>query len=275
MAVTKDGWTVVHCAAAYNRIENLEYAVSMGVDFAAEDKLGKTALDHARMMDNQRVVKLLKKLRDERDRLSPSTPSDAAGAGDDELRGQKGRELEERRQPTFEDLRAAVDAMDAGKVESLLRLGLGPDDGFHDGFDRVTLLMEAAARRYRNIVRLLLIYNADPNRVTKMNRRTALHYAAAAGDVQIMQQLVKAGGDIQRLDIHKMSVLHWAVVGDHVAALKYGIGKGVDLFTRDADGYTALQMAKRIRSIRCSRYLKWVVDNSARVRFMFFPRNGA
>ena len=159
--------------------------------------------------------------------------------------------------------------MNAEKVEKLLRLGLRPDAGFHDKFDRVTLLMEAAARRYRSIVRLLLIYGADPNKVTKMNRRTAMHYAAAAGDVEIMEQLVKASGDIQRLDIHKMSVLHWAVVGDHVAALKYGINKGVDLFTRDADGFSALQMAKRIRSARCMRYLKWVVDNSAKVRFMF------
>ena len=290
LAVTKDGWTVAHCAAAYNRVENLEYAVKMGVDFAAKDRLGKTALDHARMMDNQRVVKMLKTMQDERDRLgiiNASTgvlkpSSDAAGKDFDDYEDDdddvwfetKQRELEERKPPSFEDLRRAVDAMDSGKVEELLRVGISPDDGFQDGFDHVTLLMEAAARRYRRIVRLLLIYGADPNRMTKMNRRTAMHYAAAAGDVDIMDQLVKAGGDIQRLDIHKMSVLHWAVVGDHVRALQYGIGKGVGLFIRDADGYTALQMAKRIRSVKCIRHLKKAVDNSATVRFMFLPRAG-
>lgn len=266
---TKDGWTVVHCAAAYNKIDNLKYAVNMGVDIEQKDRLGKTALDHSRMMQNNMVTKYLKRLHAERDRLAPPRPiNDEA-----KFKESRGASPEQTQPPTFEDLKKAVDHMDAPKVEKLLQLGIHPDKGFHDDYDRVTLLMEAAARRYQHIVRLLLVYGANPNRQTKMNRRTAMHFAAGAGDVNVMKQLVHRGGDIQALDLHKMSVLHWATVGDNVEALRYGVGKGVNIHTRDADGYTALRMAQRIRSTRCVRYLKYILSHSASVRFRFIPRS--
>jgi ankyrin repeat protein len=75
--------------------------------------------------------------------------------------------------------------------------------------------MLASWKREREIVLLLLQHGADVNRVN-YNGATALLYASAGGDPDIMRTLQKSGANVQVKDKMGQTALHWAVAADQV-----------------------------------------------------------
>src|SRR5215212_5787622 len=74
-----------------------------------------------------------------------------------------------------------------------------------------TLLHTAAQSGCLAAVDLLLARGLDPNTKEAGDRTYAMHWAAAAGQVDIVQRLIDAGGDvIGRGDDHELEVIGWA-----------------------------------------------------------------
>ncbi len=78
-----------------------------------------------------------------------------------------------------------------------------------------TLLHTAAHRGYLDAVDLLLRRGLDPNLKEKGDETTAMHWAAAAGHVEVVRRLIDAGGDVVgRGDDHELEVIGWATCWD-------------------------------------------------------------
>jgi hypothetical protein len=99
-----------------------------------------------------------------------------------------------------------------------------------------TALHVAAATGDLAIVELLLEKGADPNALDKGDNASPLHYAAERGRLEAAKRLVEAGADVNwRLTVHEQSPLGWAVIfGDvrrDVADFLMASGAEVDLFS--------------------------------------------
>ena len=75
--------------------------------------------------------------------------------------------------------------------------------------------MRASWRGDRDIVLLLLHSGADVNRMN-YNGATAMFYAAAGGNPEVMKALVKSGANLNVKDKLGQSSLHWAVAANQV-----------------------------------------------------------
>ena len=75
--------------------------------------------------------------------------------------------------------------------------------------------MRAAWSRDGDIVLLLLHFGADVHRVN-YNGATALFFAAAGGNPDVMRILAKSGADLNVKDKLGQTPLHWAVAANQV-----------------------------------------------------------
>jgi len=99
-------------------------------------------------------------------------------------------------------------------VRELLRQGYSPCFLRNEGYwKKRTPLQYACERGHLLVVRELLSHEAtDPNfQTTELVNDTALHLAAAAGQVSVIQELVVAGADLEILNSSGESPLHVAV----------------------------------------------------------------
>jgi ankyrin repeat protein len=127
---------------------------------------------------------------------------------------------------------AAVQAGDAVTVSRLLddepaklHMRLGPYEH--------TLLHAAAQGGQGAIVELLLQRGVDPNVLESGDRTTQMHWAAARGDLAMVQRLVDAGGDVVGSgDDHDLGVIGWASCWDgcdddaHRAVAEFLVSRG-------------------------------------------------
>ncbi len=67
------------------------------------------------------------------------------------------------------------------------------------------------AVRHAEAVRLLLEHGGDPNARDVGDNAYALHFAAGAGELDVVRALVDAGGDVHGVgDMHQLEVIGWA-----------------------------------------------------------------
>lgn len=129
------------------------------------------------------------------------------------------------------------------RVAILLDQGVSPETtsaaGEHEG---KTALMWAAEAGEPQIIGLLLQYGAA---VDRSNPRggTALMYAAVAGRNDAIRTLVAAGADPNHRVRHGWTPLLLATVKGHVASVRLLAALGADLGTRDLYGWTLLMHA--------------------------------
>jgi len=71
----------------------------------------------------------------------------------------------------------------------------------------------------------------------------ALHAAAARGRADIVQSLLKAGAQVDVLDVEGKSALHHAAGHDHDDVLRVLVSKGADVLRKDIQGTTPLTTA--------------------------------
>jgi len=167
----------------------------------------------------------------------------------------------------------AVDAGDAGVVETLLKFGADPDLPREDG---TTALYVACQRGQTEMVYMLLMANADPHMAVNrmgaspfyiachkghvgvldeicqsdvpLDRQqrdgsTGLYVAAKAGHVEVVRRLLEAGANPNTPTHKGYTPLHRACILGHVEIVQALLQVDLDLDSRDQDGASALHLA--------------------------------
>lgn len=130
-------------------------------------------------------------------------------------------------------LDSAVDHKNRCVVKMLLDLGINPNvkSSFRSIMrDEIVLDMQAIKHKTR------LFEGCD-------NAGTALHKAAEKGYVEIIEELIAHGADINMQDFNGLTPLHQAVQGNQIRAVQLLCGAGVDLNIKNMLGQTALHQA--------------------------------
>jgi ankyrin repeat protein len=97
-----------------------------------------------------------------------------------------------------------------------------------------------ASRGNVDTVQMLLSHGADPNLVDS-NGITALHYAAMWGRRQSVEELIKAGADVNAsANSPNGPPLHRAAEKGHLEIVQYLLSSGADISASDEGGQTAL-----------------------------------
>ena len=103
-------------------------------------------------------------------------------------------------------------------------------------------LMNAAGEHHEQCVSLLISHGTDVNLTndSKIKRKTPIMYAAKTNNVNIMKQLVEAGGDVNRQDHLGETSLHIAAKHGCDKNVEYLLNHGANPNITDNKGFTAL-----------------------------------
>uniref|UniRef100_A0A5B7AZU7 Uncharacterized protein n=1 Tax=Davidia involucrata TaxID=16924 RepID=A0A5B7AZU7_DAVIN len=110
--------------------------------------------------------------------------------------------------------------------------------------------------------RAILQQNAAPN-LGKIStaKWNPLHTLALAGQIHLMDMLLKNGVDIDLVDKDGMTALHKAVIGKKEAVISHLLRKGASPHIRDLDGATQLHYAVQVGAMQTVKLLiKYKVD---------------
>jgi hypothetical protein len=88
------------------------------------------------------------------------------------------------------------------------------------------------------------------------NGTTALHYAAQAGNEEIVKHCLDSGIDINERNKTGQAPIHYAAKGGHLEMIKMLNTKGADLHVEDGNGLTALNFAVNSKNDLVIKYLK-------------------
>uniref|UniRef100_W5MBF3 Regulatory factor X-associated ankyrin-containing protein n=1 Tax=Lepisosteus oculatus TaxID=7918 RepID=W5MBF3_LEPOC len=105
-----------------------------------------------------------------------------------------------------------------------------------------TPLMWAAAFGEVAVVNLLLEKGADPHRLAR-ERESALSLASSGGYTDIVNILLKRGVDINTYDWNGGTPLLYAVRGNHIKCVEALLGWGADLTVEADSGYSPMDLA--------------------------------
>lgn len=158
--------------------------------------------------------------------------------------GAAGPEVARRENPSRNSpLIIAATTGDIRTVKRALRRGDNPDT--HNRFGS-TALHGASAGGFEDVVRALLVNEADPN-ATSGHGATPLIFAARNGHDPVVALLVNAGARIdERDDAGKSALLHAAEHG-HSSVIALLARQGADPELGDAAGNTPLMVANRFQ----------------------------
>ena len=76
------------------------------------------------------------------------------------------------------------------------------------------------------------------------DRWTALHFAAQAGHLAVVEFLVGAGADLEATSNNRWTALHWAAIEGHLAVVKYLVGQGLSVTATDNNGKKPRDLAE-------------------------------
>ena len=116
-----------------------------------------------------------------------------------------------------------------------------------DELHPATPLHKAAQSGSAAAVRTLLKQGADVS-ATAMGGATALHHAAGLGHCDVAQALLDGGADVDaRAQMaNDVTPLHAAAAAGHAKAVALLLRRGASIEHRDANGHTALELAKEL-----------------------------
>jgi ankyrin repeat protein len=117
------------------------------------------------------------------------------------------------------------------------QLNLNPFSSYYDNVARAAANNDAGA-----VQALVGGGSGNPNQVDDQSR-TAMHYAALSGNLQIMAILIKAGAKLDPTDPLGNTPLHLAAEQDQVEAAKLLLDVGAAVDPQNKDGMTPLMIA--------------------------------
>jgi uncharacterized protein len=117
------------------------------------------------------------------------------------------------------------------------QLNINPFSAYYDNVARAAAQNDAEAVR-----RLVGGGDGNPNQVDDQSR-TAMHYAAASGNLQIIAILIKADAKLNPTDTLGDTPLHLAVDQNQVAAAKLLLDVGAEVDPQNKEGMTPLMIA--------------------------------
>lgn len=106
-----------------------------------------------------------------------------------------------------------------------------------------TALHAAVESGKGKVVEMLITAGADVNRVTKMTKESALHFACFKGDKAIVNQLIAAGANLELQNINGHTPLNHSCVNGQLDSVKALLKAGAQVETTDARGSTPLHNA--------------------------------
>ncbi|KAL3853732.1 hypothetical protein ACJMK2_017249, partial [Sinanodonta woodiana] len=213
---TKIGRTPLHYAASQGDVSLIEALMQAGSDINARDNEGSNVLHLAALNKNVSTV----------DYLLKTYPHLAQDIMNDE----------------HDVLHLCARGGSISVMELLLQEGLDIKARSRCGN---TVLHVAALSKQLEMVNYLIKKYPQLIHMTENQGFTALHGAAQAGDVQVMQSLINAGSDILARSTDGTNVFHMAVSHDRLLAVQYLMDKFPKLVQlhNEKFGYTALHYA--------------------------------
>jgi ankyrin repeat protein len=116
-------------------------------------------------------------------------------------------------------------------------------------------LREAARENNLPQVSRLLSVGADVNAKDIYGDRTPLHWACAHGHMQVFNELVEHGADVEATDRHGSTPLHYAISQDHLPVVKALLSGGADILAANNQGNNPIISAVRNRRSKVAKYL--------------------
>jgi ankyrin repeat protein len=98
--------------------------------------------------------------------------------------------------------------------------------------------------------------------------RTALLTAAFHGHSLVVRKLFISGSDIDHQDDYKFTALMYATKGEYFELVKWLLGTGANPTKKDADGKTALKMAKDMEHASLVKYLKMFEQDAREQKYL-------
>jgi hypothetical protein len=105
-------------------------------------------------------------------------------------------------------------------------------------------LLGAAKNRNMNLLQQLLAEGADVNH-QNFNGETALHIAASLGNIQMVQYLINQGANVNARTGTLWMPIHHAIRFNHPKVANFLISRKALLRKKTIDGFTALDFAKK------------------------------
>jgi ankyrin repeat protein len=87
----------------------------------------------------------------------------------------------------------------------------------------------AVARRAKGVIRALLDHGADPDERSLSTNSTALHYATATGDIELVEQLLDVKADVGARTFEGVTALHLAVLMGYRKIVKTLLSHGANV----------------------------------------------
>lgn len=150
--------------------------------------------------------------------------------------------------PQFEAFTTAVEEGDSATVARMLKADKTLIKACESGRNNRTALHFAAAAGQAKTTKLLIQYGADVNAHNKADGFTPLHYAATEGYVDIAKLLINSGADIEAVDNVNQTPLAEACSSSmddaaHIEFVKLLLSKGANVNGDDKAACTPLQLA--------------------------------
>ncbi|KAH9512284.1 hypothetical protein Btru_041383 [Bulinus truncatus] len=239
--------TPLMIASGHGKVEIVSILIDNKVSLNAVDINGQTSLVHATKKGHRQVSEILLSNRaqvDKEDSFKRTPLMYAAQRGDVEsvkLFIQHKADCSHQDLNSFTSLMICSEHGFTDCVKTLLQTKVNVDDGDLDGN---TALHFSSLKGRIEVVDLLLLHGADPNKCTKTFGTTPLMLASAAGHLAVVQSLARCPRlELNLCDkIEGKSALIYAVQLNRLSVVKLLIESGADVNATSSSGLTALHM---------------------------------
>lgn len=151
------------------------------------------------------------------------------------------------------DLHTAAQTGDVARIRELLHSAAGSGvDAIHAQY---TALHIAVMEQQRDAAKVLLEHGASPTAPESFDGNTPMHYAAARGDLPLLEMMADAGSVVNAGNMDGLTPLHAASMSGHCSACDYLLLHGATLDAVDTDGDTPLHLACLEGNVRAALLL--------------------
>jgi len=254
------GSTPLHCTTEQGDQEVVRLLLERGANVEATDNFGLTALHRTAEQGHREVVQLLLERGaniEARARYKGSTPlhctAEKGHLAVVQLLLERGANIEAADGSGLTALHRTAEQGHREVVQLLLERGA--NTGATDNFG-LTALHRTAKQGHREVVQLLLERGANIE-ATDSHGSTALHHAVLRGQRELVQLLLERGARLNVTNNGRATALHDVVNGyrnryslpvgyyDQTLQLLLDRGIDVDVWKRDKEGVTAMELAER------------------------------